>query len=327
MRAWDYAGHRVVNQVALQSLPVEFPAFVKTPAARERVAFLAGEPDRWRNTQDHTLKHFNEPDHFLDAEELADFGLTPQTASPFRFEFMAQMAVYRAQHPDKFEAIDPAQNLDHKKGLPGFLPWTINEYYSKLKSGFSYLKTFQENGGTADEVRNAQENILYLMGVMGHFVGDSTQPLHTTKHYNGWIGANPKGYSTKKTFHSWVDGGYLTKVGLDAKEIYSKVRTARAVEGANSGNLGVFAPVMSFLMEQNKLVEPLYAIDRDGRLSGNGTVGLAGKALLLDQVLKGGQMLGDLWFTAWQTAPPDGYLKSHLARRQLEPDAAKAKKQ
>src|ERR1051325_746827 len=175
--AWDYSGHRVVNQVALQSLPAEFPAFVKTPTARERIAFLAGEPDRWRNTQDHTLKHFNEPDHFLDAEELADFGLTPQTASPFRFEFMAQMAVYRAQHPEKFEPIDPAQNLDRKKGLPGFLPWTINEDYSKLKSGFSYLKTFQDHGGTADEVRNAQENILCVMGVMGHFLGESPQPL------------------------------------------------------------------------------------------------------------------------------------------------------
>ena len=48
--AWDYAVHRVVNQLALASLPTNFPAFVRTPAAGERIAFLSGEPDRWRNT-------------------------------------------------------------------------------------------------------------------------------------------------------------------------------------------------------------------------------------------------------------------------------------
>ena len=37
-RAWDYEGHRTVNQLALAALPANFPAFVKTPAARERIA-------------------------------------------------------------------------------------------------------------------------------------------------------------------------------------------------------------------------------------------------------------------------------------------------
>ena len=60
VRAWDYEGHRIVNQIALASLPTNFPAFVLTPEARERVAFLAGEADRWRNTTDISLKHCNE---------------------------------------------------------------------------------------------------------------------------------------------------------------------------------------------------------------------------------------------------------------------------
>ena len=40
------------------------------------------------------------------------------------------------------------------------------------------------------------------MGVMGHYVGDGSQPLHTTVHFNGWVGDNPKGYTTKQTFHA-----------------------------------------------------------------------------------------------------------------------------
>jgi hypothetical protein len=317
-RAWDYSGHRAVNLVALHTLPKDFPAFVKTPAAKERIAFLAGEADRWRNSQDYTMRHCNEPDHFLDLEYLAGFGLTPETVSPYRYEFVSQLAAARVKKPEIEPVPDPAKDTSRNRALFGLLPWTINEQYSKLKSAFSYLKTFEQHGGTADEIRNAQENIIYLMGVMGHFAGDATQPLHTTKHFNGWLGDNPKGYSTKRTLHSWIDGGYLDKVGLDVAELLPKTRPARGVEGANARNEGVFQPVMGFLVEQNKLVAPLYAADRDGKMSGNGTVGLQGRALLVEQLIKGGQLLGDLWLTAWQTAPEDGYLKSALARRKLK---------
>src|ERR1035437_9578170 len=47
--AWDYDGHHAVNELALASLPTNFPAFVLTPETRDRIAFLAGEADRWRN--------------------------------------------------------------------------------------------------------------------------------------------------------------------------------------------------------------------------------------------------------------------------------------
>jgi hypothetical protein len=37
-------------------------------------------------------------------------------------------------------------------------------------------------------------------------------------------------------------------------------------------------------------------------------------------------MLGDLWYCAWQQAPPDAFLKSSLTRRQLGKEASPAKK-
>lgn len=42
--AWDYEGHRTVNQLALAALPPDFPTFVREPANAERVAFLSGNP-------------------------------------------------------------------------------------------------------------------------------------------------------------------------------------------------------------------------------------------------------------------------------------------
>ena len=57
LQAWDYEGHRIVNQLALAALPPEFPAFAREPANAARIAFLSGEADRWRNVPDLPVKH------------------------------------------------------------------------------------------------------------------------------------------------------------------------------------------------------------------------------------------------------------------------------
>src|SRR5256885_325896 len=100
--AWDYEGHRLVNQLALASLPANFPGFVRAPAAAERIAFLSGEADRWRNTPDLPLKHCNEPDHYIDLEELSLYGLKPESLPVFRYDFVAQLALVRKAHPESF---------------------------------------------------------------------------------------------------------------------------------------------------------------------------------------------------------------------------------
>src|ERR1051326_807583 len=90
--AWDYEGHRIVNQLALASLPANFPAFVRDSAAQERIAFLAGEPDRWRNVPDELpLGHASSPDHYLDMESLDEYGLTPSTLPMFRYDFATRL--------------------------------------------------------------------------------------------------------------------------------------------------------------------------------------------------------------------------------------------
>ncbi len=326
--AWDYEGHRLVNQLALASLPTNFPAFVRSPDAAERIAFLSGEPDRWRNMQDLPLRHVNGPDHYIDLEQLADYGLNPDLLPVFRYDFVAALALARKAHPDKFAAIEAASDSDHTRQLIGFLPWAIVENYAKLKSGFSYLATFEEDG-TAEEVANAQADLIYVMGVMGHYVGDSAQPLHTTIHHHGWVGNNPNGYTTNRSFHSWIDGGYFAKThGVNLKELEAKLRPAQLVTiaGHPAKPEEMFQAAMTFIEEQQKMVQPLYQLEKEGKLSGQGEKGLEGKAFLESQLLKAGQMLGDLWFSAWQQAPPDTFLKGQLARRKRATAAASEQK-
>ena len=313
-RAWDYERHRLINDLALKSLPEEFPKFVLLAPNQERVRFLAGEPDRWRNTRDKGLRHLNNPDHYFDVEYLDQYKLKAEDLSHFRYRFVEQMANARTNL--KLEL--PEANTDHTKNYPGFLPWSINENYLKLISSFSYLKVFEEMG-TSEEINNAQANVIYRMGILSHFVGDTSQPLHTTKHFNGWVGDNPQEYTTRRSFHSWIDGKFFistqppNEIGLQ-----KQLRTAQVLKRPESKELasGHFLAAVNYILEQHKLVEPLYQLDKAGNLSGDSPG--KGHLFLEKQLLTGAQMLGDLWFTAWKEAPPDRFLQSYLAKRKIE---------
>jgi len=315
VNAWDYEGHHAVNQLALASLPDDF-GIELTPALKGRIAFLAGEPDRWRNISDLPLKHFNGPDHYIDLEDLKLYGLTPETLPNMRYDFVADIAIARAAHPERFPAIDPTKDADHTRELDGFLPWAITEYYEKLKSDFSTLKALKQYGGTPEEIANAQADIVYVMGVMGHFVGDGSQPLHTSANYNGWDpNNNPKGYTTKQTFHAWIDGGYFKKTGgIKVEVLVGKIQPATPIPNAPDPQ-AFFQSIVAYLVEQNKLVEPLYQMEKDGQLSGEGEKGLQARPFLEGQLVKAGQMLGNIWLTAWQQAPEDTYLERQLQQR------------
>jgi hypothetical protein len=320
--AWDYEGHHTVNELALASLPADFGIDL-TPALKTRIAYLAGEPDRWRNVGDLPLKHFNGPDHYIDLEDLKLFGLTPGTLPIMRYDFVADIANARTAHPERFPAINPDKDTDHTRELDGFLPWAITEYYEKLKSDFATLKTFRQYGGTPEETANAQADCIYVMGVMGHFVGDGSQPLHTTVHFNGWVGDNPKGYTTNTTFHAWIDGGYVRKTGgLKVETMVGKIQPATRIANADAPD-GMFKAVVNYLVEQNKFVEPLYQMEKNGELSGEDDKGMMGRPFIEGQLVKAGQMLGNIWLTAWLEAPEDPYLQRQLEQRASANDGNK----
>ena len=313
--AWDYEGHHAINELALASLPADFGGFTISPALKGRIAYLAGEPDRWRNVGDLPLKNVNGPDHYIDLEDLKLFGLTPETLPMMRYDFMADIAKARAAHPEKFPPIDPDKDADHTRELDGFLPWAITENYEKLKSDFSSLKAFRQFGGTPEEIANAQADCIYVMGVMGHYVGDGAQPLHTTVHFNGWVGDNPKGYTTRLTFHAWIDGGYFRATGgIKVDALVGKIQPAAHIAGADQPD-GMFRAAVSYLVEQNKFVEPLYEMEKNGQLTGEAGKGMDGRPFLDGQLVKAGQMLGNIWLTAWLEAPEDTYLEKQLQQR------------
>lgn len=320
--AWDHPGHRMVGQVALASLPKDFPNFARTPASAERILFLVNVPDRWRNI-DPWLRQAGPSwtDHYFDIEQVADAGLDLQNLPSLRYDFAVAFAAGRAAHADNFPPIDPAKNTDHTREWIGFAPWSITEWYQKLRSAFSYLKAYEEVDGTPEEIANAKADVVYAMGVMGHYVGDGAQPLHTSKHHAGWVGENPSGYTTWAGFHTWIDSGLINKSGITYADLVPRLSVAEplAVAPRADGRDPFFVVALDYLTAQNQLLEPLYRLDKAGLL-GNREQPVApeGRAFVEGQLLTGGTMLARVWVTAWKTAPIDTYLRTQiLGKRQM----------
>jgi hypothetical protein len=162
------------------------------------------------------------------------------------------------------------------------------------------------------------------MGVMGHYVGDGAQPLHTTRHHNGWVGDNPRGFTTWNKFHSWIDGGFLRQTGgLSFEKMVTGVKPARLLDTrADPGERDpIFSEAIAYLLAQFAQVEPLYELEKTGKLKAEGTQTVEGRAFLENQMLKGAHMLSSLWYTAWRDAPRDTYLMSSLQERKLRAEA------
>jgi hypothetical protein len=326
LSAWDAPGHRIVNQLAVKTLPPDFPDFVREPAAIDRLVFLAEVPDRWSHSVDVSLKHSDWPNHYLDVEQLPLVGMDPAKISSFRYEFVADFAKAREAHASEFKERNPETDAFRSYRWPGFLPWTVMENFYKLKTAFSCLKVYRALG-TPEEIKNAEADVIYMMGTFGHYVGDLSQPLHTTIHHDGWAGDNPHGYFVGKYFHSWIDSGLILKAHITLADVISRAHDAEPLSMAARPDERdpIFVSAMDFLLEQNKLVEPIYQLDLEHKLGrGDFPVSPEAKELIMSQLAKGGNLLGALWLTAWRSSQPDPYLRSVLIKRKLAANPAPA---
>ena len=81
----------------------------------------------------------------------------------------------------------------------------------------------------------------------------------------------------------------------------------------------MFVQVVSYVHEQLPLVEPLYALEKEGKLSGvDASPDAEGRVFIDRQLVKAGEMLASLWETAWLNAGPDIYLRSSLVQRKAK---------
>ncbi|MBX3357782.1 MAG: hypothetical protein KF745_05070 [Phycisphaeraceae bacterium] len=303
--AWGGHGHRTVTLLALAALPADMPAFLRDPATSAMIAEQANEPDRWRGTPVLALAHENNPEHYIDIEQLEQFGLTIDSLPPLRYDYMQALIVAKHVHPERVDPYDRRKNADGSQEWPGLAPWAIVEHYAKLRSAFNTYRILQAVGeqGRDDLVALARLNIIAEMGILSHYVGDCAQPLHTTIHHHGWVGANPGGYTTEWSFHSYIDSAILSIHSLSTDTIPPISSPLPAINAADP-----FNDVIAYIKRSHAAVEPLYQLHKDGRLTGP-----EGKAFIEARLTDAASMLAALYAAAWtSSAPTDGEVASFI---------------
>jgi hypothetical protein len=274
--AWGADGHSIINRLAAAALPADVPEFLRSPAALDAMQYYGPEPDRWRSPAEPELDAAQAPEHFIDLDYADLAGPLPRQ----RYDYIRALAAAQAKHPDLAASLTP-----EKVGLQ---PYVTTEVYERLQSAF---RDYRALVAAKKDTKPSEAEIVFLAGWLGHYVGDGSQPLHTSIQYNGWVGPNPHGYTTEHRIHSLFESQFV-HANVTAADVAPLIPAKPVVLG------DVFDDYMKYLRNSNSLVEQTYQLEKAGAFAGTGTP--AGKAFVDEQLAAGATELRNMIYTAWE---------------------------
>ena len=275
---WGPDGHKLINRLAGAALPMDVPAFLRSPEALDALAYYGPEPDRWRSPTEPELNAAQASEHFIDLE-WADLILPNGTGAlpRKRYDFIRALTAAQPAHPD-------LQLTPEKVGLQ---PYVTIEVWERLKAA---MREYRGLEAKHEDVKPVEAEIVFLAGWLGHYVADGSMPLHTTIQYNGWTGPNPNGYTTEHHIHALFESTYVAanvKPG-DVDPLVTKRPRLIA---------DVFDDYMAYLRHSSTLVEKVYQLEKAGGFTDAGTP--EGKAMVDERLASGATELRDMLYTAW----------------------------
>ncbi|HEY0927533.1 S1/P1 Nuclease [Brevundimonas sp.] len=293
VQAWGNTGHRLIGIAAMRGLPEEMPAFLRTPGAAADVGELAREPDRWKGGGQ---PHDRERDtaHFVDMD---DNGFVMSAAGP------SIDALPRLK--SEYDAALTRAGLDVNDA--GYLPYAIWDAYQNLVRDFAYWRVLNaQEARETDPTKRAwyredrerrEALILRDMGVLGHYIGDGSQPHHTTIHYNGWDRntPNPEGFTTSRQTHGMFEGDFTARVArLDAIEA--------AMAAPKLDGFDLRARVPAYLRTTLGEVTPFYRLEKAGGFAEGDR---RGADFTIARLAAGAAELRDFFILAWRDSADD----------------------
>ncbi len=276
VKGWGPQGHEISGLAAAMKLPKETPDFLRLSV--DQLGYLNYEPDRWRAREesnlDRAMDSASAPDHFLDLELVPE----PATKAVNRYEFVAEMI-----------------KAGQKPTIAGFLPYRILELFQRIRVDFRLWRAEKD----VQKRKWIEQRIINDAGILGHFVSDGANPHHTTIHFNGWTGDNPKGYTTysrERGIHYRFEEEYVGAQIKLSDVLPLITENARVIENPR-------LEIWKYLRSSNTLVEQLYILDKKD-LFGAANTSPEHKKFVSGSLAVGAQMLRDLWWTAWVTSDP-----------------------
>jgi len=270
--AWGNEGHRMINREAASHLPADVPAFLRSEAALNEIEYLGPEPDRWRSPAEPELAAAQAPEHFIDLEPAAALGALPRRRLDFEAKVFAA-----GERPEKI----------------GLQPWEATEVWERLKAA---LREYRALSAAHQDTRGVEAAAIFYAGWLGHYVGDASQPLHTTDKYNGWVGPNPNGYTTEHKIH-WQFEGPFVGANINSHEVAEKMSSTKAIDG------DMFDAYVAYLRHTATYVEKVYQLEKAGGFVGKGSP--ESREFTAERLGAGASMLRDMIYTAWlESAKP-----------------------
>ncbi|WP_242617641.1 S1/P1 nuclease [Edaphobacter modestus] len=280
MFAWGVDGHQIINQLACSALPGDVPAFLRNPQSINAMSYYAPMPDHWRGLLEPELAATTAPEHFMQIETVD--AVLP-TLPRKRYDYVRALALAQTSHPDM---VVTAEKL-------GMQPYQADEVWERLKVA---MRDYREMVVTKEDTTPIEEEIVFLAGWLGHYVGDGAMPLHTSNKPNGWLGPNPNGYTTEHKIHGLFESEFVHK-NVKAADVSPLVEKQPAPIG------DVFDQYMVYLRQSHALVETTYRLEKEGAFGDSGTAD--GKRFAVQQLAAAATELRDLIYTAWiQSADP-----------------------
>lgn len=284
--AWGNMGHRIVGEAAMRALPGEVPAFLRNPRAVRDVGELSREPDRSKGSG-RIHDHNRDAGHFLDLDEAGKL-----LGGPSFLPLPSTRADY--------EKALQAAGLDSWKA--GYLPYSIVDHHQQLAKDFGYWRVVKYAAERErNKVRRAwlvrdlarrETQILATLGQLSHFVGDGSQPLHVTVHYNGWGEyPNPEGYTTAK-----VHGPF------ESEFVFNNIKPAAVAAGMAAPvdcKCSVEQRTVDYLTATSRFVLPFYEMEKAGGLK---PADPRGVAFATERLAAGASELRDLTVSAWRAS-------------------------
>jgi hypothetical protein len=284
--AWGATGHRLIGQVAVAALPDEVPAFVRSPRAIQDIGELAREPDRWRGAgkvHDTT----RDPAHFVDVDDDGRIlGGPPLFALP----------------PTRTDYESALRAVGTESARAGYLPYAIIDGWQQLAKDFAYWRILtaaiprerdaaRKAWMTRDLERREAQTIQDL-GLWAHYVGDASQPMHVSVHYNGWGSfPNPHGY-TQTRVHVPFEGDFVRR-SVSIEQVRAALTPPDPCADA------IETCVSRYLAQTTARVITYFELQKAGGFSG---VDPRGPTFARERVAAGAAALRDLVTAAWRAS-------------------------
>ncbi len=238
--AWGHSGHVGISQLAIQDLPEELPEFLRTDKAATRIGQLGPEADESKTTglvtgvsstgrvQTAQTVHDEErdPGHYIDIDENG---------------VISGGVVNLSALPATREAFDTAQRSAANPGTQtqytaGYLPYALLDGFQQVRKDFGIYRALivglqtaaspEERSYFKYQIQLREQLTIRDIGYWSHFVGDASQPMHVSIHYNGWGKyPNPNNYTTAP-IHAPFEGSFVHNF-INFDDVESLVRPYR----------------------------------------------------------------------------------------------------